>query len=1089
MINYYQRKRDAFIQNGSRALAAFYQILMIQEMEEGGFSFLKRSQLKQLWRILGELSEEILGISDINYQKGIFYEVVFAGGSEYPSEEKCRICDSYFAKSGIKDYVPGAYQIHINGIQDIMREDADAAQRYGDQLLMLLEERYGKNSFWYAKMKLHILGECFFLYKKDEFLREFGENYEYFRKYVSSEDYFFIQACWEFACCLVKREDRDCERWIMRLEKDVRQWRENEKVYYLFQCEIAWLKARKLEMEKRYAESYALLKEAILTYLSRDSDTERIFYGFVYLAAAYDAYQLSETEQMLRYARQGLAICEKQGQRETELYYNLYNYIGIWHMRNQNWGEAEKLYACSIPEIIQKFGRENENYVIYMSNLAYVDLNQGKDATPYFNEIQKINSKELKKKFWEAFQNELNYAISRGDSMNEISAVYQKYIRDMENDDSRERERLDSLYLSARIRAGSFGAETKALLKKLEKTYKNKFEGELAITYWGSRLIWEWQKGSLQTALQIGERIMREIQPAEYEKYADHILNFVHLLILNERCENAKTLIFSMLEVFDCKIRKTGYGNPLPCLGYERIFLSMYIYILKKTGSGLQPGTEEAERLLEKVMHCKTIEKEIKGCLHKNMDRTEVYNFRQAHRKLAALEMREKYQKEGDADYEEKKRKCLLEVAECESAVSKIIALQDSIHIHKYGEIRVPDNAVCAEYFAYFDFRKDRPMISLDDNAEVECRYLVFVLADKRGEVQIADIADIPSDEKLDEEVCILLDAIWDEEQNKTDEIKQVLTSLNQKLAAPVQRYAVGKKKLYLGLDYTMSLLPMDLIFSDGKGEFTNIICLDSICYTGSDTVIDIADSNALVIGNPKLWLHRENQEHALPCGELECVRIAEMFGTKAYVGGEAKQCVLWGKKSRDVIHISAHGAVRKMEEGVVHANSLFIYSYLLFAGYKDWEEGTRDTDCGNGIVPGDDFLFMDLSETKLVVLSACVSALGHSHGLDVPHGMRWAISAAGAENSITTLWEVDDDACAVMMLIFYRNLHTMPVSEALYQAKKRLRTITVVELECDSDLKQIWETAQNSVSKRAAGNDRPYAHWRHWAAYVCCHR
>ena len=170
---------------------------------------------------------------------------------------------------------------------------------------------------------------------------------------------------------------------------------------------------------------------------------------------------------------------------------------------------------------------------------------------------------------------------------------------------------------------------------------------------------------------------------------------------------------------------------------------------------------------------------------------------------------------------------------------------------------------------------------------------------------------------------------------------------------------------------------------------------VDSLCYVEEDTRICIEESATLVIGNHLACLAGKQEAPLLYCGERECIKIAELLDTKAYLGREAKKKVLWGKEPKDIIHISTHGMWSETEENLLFQDNLFIDSFLMFAGFEDWAKGKRDKDCGNGIVSGDDFLFMDLSKTKLVVLSACVSGLGYTRGLSTIHGMRWAIGAA----------------------------------------------------------------------------------------------
>lgn len=74
---------------------------------------------------------------------------------------------------------------------------------------------------------------------------------------------------------------------------------------------------------------------------------------------------------------------------------------------------------------------------------------------------------------------------------------------------------------------------------------------------------------------------------------------------------------------------------------FMRIYLSMYIYMFLTERDSRQSHARKTELLLEKVILCKTIEREIKGLLGKEgMDEyVDMHYFRRAHRKVAALDI------------------------------------------------------------------------------------------------------------------------------------------------------------------------------------------------------------------------------------------------------------------------------------------------------------------------------------------------------------------------------------------------------------------------------------------------------------------
>lgn len=1094
IIENYKFKRDAWRENGNKFLETFYQILIVGEMENLKLAFRRKNVLEQHWHILNNLFHEVLGVDDASFQRGVYYEVVLARRGTHISEKEkeVQICNTFFEKSKNREYVHGAYQIHISGVLEMANYNVEAAQLYADNLLMLLKRRYGENSWQYAKMKLHIIGEYYYRYNREKFLYEIKENYNFLKKYSAECDCFFCETLAMYAYILQENADMDYEIWIERCEEAAEQ-KQGEKMYCFLKCKIAWIKARMLEKQNMNNEALTLLQETITKYLSQDFENKLLFYGYVYLLAAGVCNNLHEYTQMDYYAREGLLICESLNQSGSELYYNLYNYLGIMLMAQESWGEAEKFYSSSVENIESKFGRENENYIIYMNNMIVAMIHQGKNTESFFEQIKNVKSKELRKKFRTLFNNELNCSITCGDNISHIKAVYEQCIKDMEEDeDEQERKRLDTLYLSALVNEGIF-EQTEIMLKNLREIYENNYIDELARAYWNSSLVWEWNKGNIQTALEIAENVMQALKEKEYEKNTHFILNYIQLLIINKQYDKASKYISFMMELLHNQILETGYGSIVQYLTTIRFLLSMYIQLFKKEKNSLRLKEEEAKWLLEKIIYCKTIERELKGTLRKYEDdeHMDLFCFRQAHRKLAALEMRKIAGNADRVEIERKRMECQLELSKHAVNLKQKVPFDKMISEYKFNDLRIPNKAIGVEYFAYYNFSQDAPMIhTSQENKNEAYSYLAFVLSGNGGETEIIDIEDIPVDKILEEEAECLKSAALQPEKYSEGKVREILEHLRCSFALPVLKYMHGKEKIYLTLDFLLQTLPMDLIFCNENEKPINIVLVDSVCYAAEDTLINFEDSNALVIGNPKFNLHGEQKNPPLPCGEIECIKIAEMFGTKAYVGEEAKQRVLWGKESKDVIHISTHGRWKKVDNHVLFQDDLFIDSFLLFAGYEDWEDGRRVKDYGNGIVTGDDFLFMDLSRTKLVVLSACESGLGFPRGLSTIHGMRWAIETAGAENTVTALWDVSDDAGAVLMVLFYRNLRIMPVSKALFEAKKALRTITVGELKSDNVLTQIIETewTKKKIS-HLTNEDRPYAHWKYWAGFVCYHR
>ncbi|MBC7587179.1 MAG: CHAT domain-containing protein, partial [Chitinophagaceae bacterium] len=95
-----------------------------------------------------------------------------------------------------------------------------------------------------------------------------------------------------------------------------------------------------------------------------------------------------------------------------------------------------------------------------------------------------------------------------------------------------------------------------------------------------------------------------------------------------------------------------------------------------------------------------------------------------------------------------------------------------------------------------------------------------------------------------------------------------------------------------------------------------------------------------------------------------------------------------------------------------------------------------------DGIATAYEIAQLNLSNTQLVVLSACETALGDLQGTEGVFGLQRAFKIAGVKNLIVSLWQVPDKETAELMTIFYGKLLTgITVREAFYKTQKEMRS------------------------------------------------
>jgi CHAT domain-containing protein/tetratricopeptide (TPR) repeat protein len=118
------------------------------------------------------------------------------------------------------------------------------------------------------------------------------------------------------------------------------------------------------------------------------------------------------------------------------------------------------------------------------------------------------------------------------------------------------------------------------------------------------------------------------------------------------------------------------------------------------------------------------------------------------------------------------------------------------------------------------------------------------------------------------------------------------------------------------------------------------------------------------------------------------------------------------------------------------------VLSGLVLAGANrpraDIDASARDD---LGILTAEAIAGLPLQDLELVVLSACETGLGLVGGGEGVFGLQRAFHLAGAHNVVASLWNVDDQATAALMAIFYDQLwrqHNPPI-EALRTAQLTL--------------------------------------------------
>jgi CHAT domain-containing protein/tetratricopeptide (TPR) repeat protein len=189
-------------------------------------------------------------------------------------------------------------------------------------------------------------------------------------------------------------------------------------------------------------------------------------------------------------------------------------------------------------------------------------------------------------------------------------------------------------------------------------------------------------------------------------------------------------------------------------------------------------------------------------------------------------------------------------------------------------------------------------------------------------------------------------------------------------------------------------------------------------------------------------------------------------------------------EKVRSVLHLDeqAFERSRRGEKVGVGARSPLALSGLVLAGAN---VPARDSEQeGGAILAAEAIAGLDLDNLELAVLSACDTGLGEVAGGEGVFGLQRAFHIAGCKNVVASLWQVDDEAAAALMALFYHHLwaQKLPPIEALRQAQLTLYRhpdrIPALARERGPDFDRV-------ARRPAAASSRARAPARLWAGFA----
>lgn len=123
------------------------------------------------------------------------------------------------------------------------------------------------------------------------------------------------------------------------------------------------------------------------------------------------------------------------------------------------------------------------------------------------------------------------------------------------------------------------------------------------------------------------------------------------------------------------------------------------------------------------------------------------------------------------------------------------------------------------------------------------------------------------------------------------------------------------------------------------------------------------------------------------------------------------------------------------------NTDDAMLRSGLLFAGANStWQGKKPGIGLDDGILTAYEVSRLNLSRTRLVVLSACETGLGEVKGSEGVYGLQRAFKLAGVDYIIMSLWQIPDEQTVELMRYFYSAwLKGMDIKDAFHYAQKEM--------------------------------------------------
>lgn len=316
--------------------------------------------------------------------------------------------------------------------------------------------------------------------------------------------------------------------------------------------------------------------------------------------------------------------------------------------------------------------------------------------------------------------------------------------------------------------------------------------------------------------------------------------------------------------------------------------------------------------------------------------------------------------------------------------------------------------------------------------AVLEKKLLAWVVTRDRFFTTAVDV-DAP---KLAQVITTTLKQISQRDDNASASLK----NLYHLMIGPIKEQLDPHKVLCVIPDKSLHYVPFGALLSDGSGRY--LLQDFRIMVSPSATILvestesarrraQVKDEHLLAVGNPAFDRSSNPELSNLPGAEREVERLAKSYlSRRILVKGEATRKSITEEIARsDVAHFAAHYEI----------DSRSSLSSRLMLGSEPGDYAHAQP---SGLSSADIYR-MKLTRTRLVILSGCKTGIEQQFAGEGAVSFARSFLVAGVPVVVASLWPVDSDATAELMIAFhrFRRVEKLSTTEALMRAQQEMMT------------------------------------------------